>query len=200
MHRSLHLSLPTLLALLCAAPAASATVLWNEMTNGDFSGERLTPTPLTLSLGDNELFGIVGGNPGMGDADLDYFRITVPAGLQLSGLFLDFYESPDLVAFLGIQAGPIFTVDPVDASDELLLGWTHFGPSQVGQDLLPLMGAHGTGFTPPLPAGTYTFWAQQLDDYTDLTGRFVVTEIPAPASAMSLIVCGAACASRRRRI
>lgn len=199
MHRSLYSSVPSLLAVFCAAPAASATVLWNEMTNGDFSGDRLAPTPLTLSLGDNELFGIVGGNPGMGDADLDYFRITIPAGLQLSSLFLDFYESPDFVAFLGVQAGPIFTVDPVDASDELLLGWTHFGPSQVGHDLLPLMGVHGTGFTPPLPAGTYTFWAQQLDDYTDWTGRFVVTEIPAPAPAVAMILGLSAITPRRRR-
>ena len=169
------------------------------MTNGDLSGNRLAPTPLTLSLGDNELFGIVGGNPGMGDSDLDYFSITIPTGLQLSNLFLDHYESPDLAAFLGMQAGPIFTVDPVDATSDVLLGWTHFGPGQIGQDLLAIMSTQGIGFTPPLSSGTYTFWAQQLDDYTDWTGRFVVTEIPSPAAVVAVIMGMPVALPRRRR-
>ena len=79
------------------------------------------------------------------------------------------------------------------------MGWAHFGASRVGEDLLGMMGGNGIGFTPPIPSGIYTFWDQQLDDYTDWTGRFVVTEIPGPSALVGLTLAGMGWMSRRRR-
>ena len=55
--------------------------------------------------------------------------------------------------------------------------------------------ANGQGFSPPLQPGTYSFWAQQTDDFTEYVLRFVV-DIPAPASAALL---GAPLLMPRRR-
>lgn len=185
-------------ALACS-PLASASVLWNEMSGGDLSDNRLAPTSLALLPGDNELFGIMSGERDGGGFDVDYFTVTIPAGYQLSQVMLDHYDSFDAVAFMAIQPGSIFPDDPdtVDPGD--LLGWTHFGTLQLGQDLLTTMSITTARFTPPLTGTHYTFWVQQLDDYTDWTGRFVVTEIPAPGVAYSfLCACVPLCRRRRR--
>ena len=179
---------PIALCLAAFSRAARAGVLWNEVTQGDFSGDRLVPTPLILAPGDNELFGVLEGSRPSGEIDFDYFSVTVPGGFQLSALVLDFYDSTDLTAFISIQPGPIFPNDPDTVGPKDLMGWLHFGPNQVTQDLLPAMSANGYGFTTPLPQGTYSFWCQQLDDYTDWTGRFVVTPVPGPASLAALLV------------
>jgi hypothetical protein len=60
------------------------------------------------------------------------------------------------------------------------------------------MSANGYGFTAPLQAGTYTFWGQQLDDYTAWNGIFVVTQVPAPPSVAGLLLAGLATFRRRR--
>ena len=49
------------------------------------------------------------------------------------------------------------------------------------------MGANGQGFTPPLPAGTYSFWAQQTGEPTIDILDFVVT-VPSPGTALPLAV------------
>ena len=111
----------------------------------------------------------------------------MPAGYTLSAIILEQYLSSDPVAFLGIQPGPTFPNDPETTAPGDLLGWLHFGADQVGLDLLPLMGANGQGFTPPLPAGTYSFWAQQTGEPTIDILDFVVT-VPSPGTALPLAV------------
>lgn len=183
---------------LLLARAADAGVLWNEMTQGDLSDNRLAPTPLMLQPGDNELFGIMSGARDGGGFDVDYFAVTVPAGYQVSQMMLDHYDSFDAVAFMAMQPGAIFPDDPDTVEPGDLLGWTHFGTLQLGQDLLTTMSVTTARFTPPLTGTHYTFWVQQLDDYADWTGRFVVTEIPAPGVACSF-VCACVPMCRRRR-
>lgn len=189
-----------LFAALCGAlllcGAAPADVIWIELTQGDLSDDRFSPTPLTVAPGDNELFGVITGDDMEGNLDRDYFSMTIPAGHQLSELWLTDYFSEDFAAFIGVQPGPIFPDDPAFVAPEDLLGWTLFGESQLGQDLLPQMGVNGQTFTPPLPEGTYSFWVQQTGLYTNWAANFVITEVPEPAGG--LILLGGLALLRRR--
>jgi hypothetical protein len=171
--------------LLTSPSPVRAAVLWNELASGDLSGDRFNPTQFTLNPGDNELFGILAGDDGQGGYDRDYYSVTVPAGHVLSQAVLTLYSSPDFKSFIGIQPGPIFPNDPDTVEPEDLLGWEHFGPDHQDADLLALMGVNGQGFVPPLAAGTYTLWAQQIDDFTEYTLDFIV-EVPEPVSMLTL--------------
>ena len=133
--------------------------------------------------------------------DREFVALTIPAGLQLSSLIQVSYVGDDGVAFAGVQAGPQLTVDPDGFDPTGLLGWTHFGPFNFpdGSDILPSMGTGfgADGFTPPLPAGTYTFWLQQAGDVpTTYELNFVVT--PAPGTLAILSISGLGSVRRRR--
>ena len=194
MKRALFLILASMLPSF-----ATAQTLWAELTQGDLSDDRFNPTPLVVVPGDNFLFGVIEGGDGEGNLDRDYFRMTIPSGFQLSQLVLENYASVDFGSFIGIQPGPIFPDDPDTVRPGDLLGWTIFGPPQVNLDLLPLIGLNGRTFTPPLPAGTYSFWVQQTDDFTEWTGNFVVTEVPEPMSGACLALFALVLCPRRSR-
>lgn len=187
------------LAVLVTAPAASAGLLWNEQLNGDFSDHHLTPTPLVLSPGQSEINGRIEDGGGGAHLDLDYFSLTIPAGHRLESMVLLTYLSPDAAAFLAVQPGPVFPQSPDDITGgDQLMGWVHFGPSYLGLDLLPFMAANGSGFTPPLPAGAFSFWAQQTDDLTEYTLLLDVQPIPAPPAALAAL-CGSLIMRRGRQ-
>ncbi len=187
-------------AVLCAGvgTAAHGQTIWNEVTQGDLSDDRFNPTTLNLTEGSNILFGVIDGDDGMGNIDRDYFSVTVPQGHVLARIDLLLYFSDDFGAFLGIQPGPIFPNDPDTVQPEDLLGWVVFGPSNEGGDLLLAMSVNGQTFTPPLAAGTYTLWAQQLDSFTEWTPDFVVEAVPAPG-ALAVMGLGLVGCVRRRR-
>jgi hypothetical protein len=176
-------------AMLLCAPV-SAQVIYNELVQGDLSGNRFAPNPLSLSPGSNQLVGLMAGDLGGGEIDRDYFSITVPSGHVLSQVVLDQYFSNDPVAFLAIQPGPVFPDDPQTVNPGDLMGWIHLGAEHVGLDVLPIMATQGFGFTPPLAAGIYSFWAQQLGEPTDYVLDFVVT-VPGPGAAAVLCIAGA---------
>lgn len=194
-----HAALPFIAAILAAVPMANADIVYDE-TGRDLSGDRFAPTLILIHPGDNTLIGIIDGDDGTGRIDRDYYTFTVPAGHHLAEIRLNDYLSVDFAAFYGIQPGTVFPDDPETVRPGDLLGWTLFGPNQVGDDLLPLMGANGQTFTPPLPSGDYAFWCQQLDNYTEYAMTFVVEPVPSPG-ACSMVVClvGGAVARRRRR-
>lgn len=171
--------------------------LWNEFVQGDLSDNRFAPTPLSLVPGSNQLIGSMAGDLGGGNVDRDYFSITVPPGHVLSQIVCEQYFSLDPVAFLGIQPGPTFPNDPNTVEPGDLLGWIHLSIDHVGVDILPVMGFEGQGFVPPLPAGVYSFWAQQLGEPTDYVLDFVV-QVPAPSSAIVAGLVGMALVRRRR--
>lgn len=177
--------------------AARADLIWYEQVNGDFSDDRLNPTPLTLAEGSNDIFGRMDGIDGSGHIDRDYFRITVPAGLRLTAIILDSYVSTDAAAFLAIHPGLTFPFDPDTVQAEDPLGWVLFGTNQIDADLLALMSTNGQRFTPPLPEGIYTLWAQQIGDLTEYAMNFVVEPVPAPVAGLALAALAAA--GRRRR-
>lgn len=194
--------LAVLAATVLAVSPARSDLIWYEQVNGDFSNDRLNPTPLTLSAedegGSNDIFGRIEGIDPMGNLDRDYFSVTIPAGTALTAIILDTYISTDAAAFMGIHPGPIFPFDPDTVRPEDPLGWTLFGTDSIDADLLLFMSFNGQRFTPPLPAGTYTLWVQQIGELTEYSVNFVVQPIPA-SPGLACLALGAACALQRRR-
>lgn len=184
-----------LAALPCTLLALAGTVQaadWNEAINGDLSGDGLTPTALSLAAGSNAVRGTTGRASAGGPVDRDYFTVTVPAGHQLSELNV----LPGTLAlgdgsFIGLMAGSQFTVPPTTQTADGLLGWTLFSDSNIGDDLLGFMSTPSfgsEGFSPPLPAGSYSFWVQETSVGVSTYGlSLVVTAVPEPASALTLL-------------
>ncbi len=192
MGMSKHL-LIGLVAMMLPALGHSA-VVWDEAVNGDLSGDRFNPTQLTLSNGSNLLLATTG------DSELDFYTFTLAPNQQLSQLNLRAYNRQD-VMFIGVTTGTTFGVDPNDPNIPDLLGWMHFGPANLDQDLLPMMGTGefgAQGFTPPLGPGSYSFWMNQFNEPTSYTLEFVVTPVPEPAT-MAVLGLGVAAFIRRRR-
>lgn len=181
---------------------AHADIVYNESVSGDLSGSRLSPTHITLALGSNEVFGTTGRTAGV--VDLDYFTFTVPVGQVLTGLTIlpgTAGLGPLGDSFIGIQAGSQVTVLPTATDATGLLGWFHYDNSDVGTNILPLMGTSGfgsTGFAPPLPAGSYSVWIQELSTGTAPYGFNFILETPEPASWAMLIGGLALIAARAR--
>ena len=188
----------SVVACMVFAGSASADLMWDEAIDGDLSDDYLNPTQIfTKGVNNHVIFTTATGD------DREYFTFTIDAGYQLSALILDgFATDPDTnLAFLGVAEGSVFPTGP-DAPDvTTLLGYGLIGLSDVGNDILQLIGLGGgaQGFSGPLGPGTYTWWAQEtapsVDDW-DL--NFVVTEIPAPGAFALLGIAGLA-GSRRRR-
>lgn len=183
----------TACAVLTFSVQASAAVIWNEAVHGDLSGDPFNPTAVNLSLGSNSLLATsVSG-------DREYIRMTIPAGMQLVAILHAGWVSDDPIAFIAVQSGPVMTEPPTGTNPANLLGWTHFGVATFGQDILPAVGAGpmAIGFTPPLPAGTYTFWIQQTGPLAS-TYELDFQVVPVPGSA-AMVGLGCLLATRRRR-
>src|SRR5262245_65542933 len=60
---------------LIAGALAHGAVIYSEAISGDFSNSGLTPTPVTVSAGSNQIFGTTGN---VGGTDRDYFTFSVP--------------------------------------------------------------------------------------------------------------------------
>jgi hypothetical protein len=173
-----------------------------DYTEGtDLSNTFSAPTSIgALTAGSN----LLTGNAGNG-GDIDYVRFDVPASHVLSALNLNTYTSTNGIAFMGIQQGTVFTVSAGAAQAGDLLGYVHYGTDvgNVGTNLLDDMGvAPGAqGFTPPLPAGSYTLWIQNASGVA--TGYqfnlLASAVVPEPASAgLLLVALLSICGCRRR--
>lgn len=163
-----------------AAPALASD--YDETIDGDISGDRLNTTVLNLTTGSNVVTATQ-----QGDAfglDVDYLTIVISPGSQLVRLDCPAYSAlgnPNL-AFLGLQAGPTFTTPFTNTDAADLLGGIVYGFFSVGFDLLPQVATLGgaTGFTPPLGAGTYTWWYNQTGDPSTVTLDFVIESVDGP--------------------
>jgi hypothetical protein len=109
-------------------------------------------------------------------------------------------------------------VPTVTTNTNNLLGYTLIGTESAanmfagvnkpGEDILPFMGAtmrppqpngsvspipnNGLGFSPPLAAGNYVFWAQQTaPGKVTVRLNFVVSRVPEPTSVLALLAFGA---------
>jgi hypothetical protein len=172
--------------LLAAMNGASRGADYSETVSGDLSNDRLSPTVLSLGAGANGIAGTVV----LGDRD--FFVASVPEGMLLTKITLDTYQSVNTKAFIGMQAGSAFTVDPESPDPTLLLGYTHFGIDQViGEDLLDdlALPPEVIGFSVPLAAGDYAFWLNQTEP--QLTGYGITFHVvPEPAMMMLALVGG----------
>jgi hypothetical protein len=161
---------------------ARASTVWNEAVNGDLSNDGLAPTLLIFALGDNAVLGSTGqaGQPG---GDRDYFTFTVAPGTVLTSISLlaNTFVSGS-ASFLAIQAGPQLTVTPTGGGAQNLLGFVHYDTSQIGSNLLPIMGIPGA-----LPSGAYSVWVQELGGTVDYGLNFNVAAVPLPGAAVLLV-------------
>ena len=176
-------------ALAGLAISAHGAVIWNENLDGNLSASQSAPTPLTLSLSTNSIIGTVGTGK-----TADWVALTVPAGTEMTNIFLASYASTDSQGFTGFQAGSSFVGNP-ETSASAYEGYAHYGTNAtngslppanlVGADLMPIMAnpsadPGATGFTPPLAAGTYTFLIQQLGATTNFQFDYDVSPVPEP--------------------
>ena len=80
-----------------------------------------------------------------------------------------------MIAWNGCQIASGAMINGNMAPD--LLGGLVYGDSNVNTDILPEMGMldGATGFTPPLPTGTYTIWLNQTGTVSAATINFVLS-------------------------
>jgi hypothetical protein len=200
--------LRSIFLLACAflyGTAAHGDTIYNESVSGDLSNSGLTPTLLTVSLGLNDLFGATGKNATTGIIDRDYFTFTVPQGEYLMAItVLPGTQTLGTLgdSFIGIESGPQVGVSTAATDATGLLGWFHYNTGDIGEDILPLMGTSGlgsTGFTAPLPAGTYSFWVQEASVGTVPYGLEFTVATPEPATWTMLLTGMAALVGKTAR-
>jgi hypothetical protein len=190
----------SLMAVFLVTPLLTFGATYIEGTNGDLSNDRLFPTLFTLDIGVNTLTGTTIAG------DLDYLTFNIPSGFEFQSFTLNSYTGTGTLtqSFVGIQSGTTFTVTPASATPDALLGYTHFGPAGAQGEILDNIGtgAGAMGFTPPLPAGDYTFWIQETSGTArNYSFNITVSAVPEP-TVWSLCVLGigvAGIAARRRR-
>ena len=176
------------------ASGASGGVLHNEGVDGDITGDRFNPAAFVLTAGSNTVSATsVSG-------DREYVRLTVPVGTTLSQVVVNSYAGGVNVSFIGVQAGDTMTVDPTAPNAALLLGYAHFGPASVGNNILSEIatGAGSMGFTPPLNAGNYTFWIQETSATTASAYTLDFVVVPGPGGCVVLGMAGVMGIRRRR--
>jgi hypothetical protein len=201
-----HRSWTTFL-LACAflyGTAAHGDTLYNESVSGDLSNNGLAPTLLTVVFGANDIFG-TSGKSAAGVVDRDYFTFTIPQGQYLTAITVlpgTQTLGPLGDSFIGIESGAEVTVSTAATDATGLLGWFHYGSGDIGVNILPLMGTSGlgsTGFTGPLPAGTYSFWLQEGNVGTVNYGLEFTVATPEPASWTMLLTGMAALVGKTAR-
>ncbi len=171
-------------AFLYGTAAYGDNVIWNEGTAVDLSNISSAPTPLTVSFGDNDVFGTTGKDATTGNIDRDYFTFTVPQGEYLTAITV-LPGTTTLGAmgasFIGVESGAQVTA--LTSATELL-GWDHYTTDDIGVNILPLigMGAGAIDFTGPLPAGQYSFWVQEASVGSVNYGFDFTIATPEPAS------------------
>ena len=201
-----HATIAGLAACAFLAGTASAGIMWDESIDGDISGDYMNPTQMyTVGVNNHVIFTTVGDDP---DEDREYFTFTIAEGYELASIVLDGFDTdPESnLGFLGVASGTSFPTSPTAPDVTQILGYALIGESDVGDDILQLMGqgSGSQGFTGPLGPGSYTFWAQETGPSTDDWDlNFIVTQGSAPAvpgpGALAGLIGIATIAGRRRR-
>ncbi len=170
--------LSAMLLLLWFASNASA-VMWEEVSQGDFSGDFTAPTDLgMLGLGSNTLSGgstagptedlTIPAAPGYPGIDVDLWKLTIASGQYLNQIVLTSYSNtnpfghtggsggiPGGGSFFAFQAGSEITVAIPDGSD--LLGGTLIGVIPGAQATDNVLDDLGAGMFSVAPFNVPTF-------------------------------------------
>lgn len=179
-----------------AAPVAFAAD-FDEAVDGDASGDRFNPTPLTLDIGTNTVRVEVVNSNDFVNGDIDYITLSIGAGLQLDSIILtESSAAGDNRAFIGLAAGAVMPVDPMAPNPGLLDGFVITESGLVGANILPDL----RGFVPgPIGSSFQTLWIQQTGfDVTTIVLTLNVSQIPAPGTAALFGLAGLAGLRRRR--
>jgi hypothetical protein len=130
----------------------------DESVTGDLSNLPASPTPVTISVGNNQLKGSVNN---AGDTR-DYITFEIPTGKYLAALKLQSYGTN--TGFHSINLG---STSEIPAPGGNFLGGEHlFTGLPAGTDILPDLAttpAVGPGFS-GLGPGTYTYLVQQTSN------------------------------------
>lgn len=172
------------------SPNSHAGFSYIESVNGDLSGNNLLPTVMApVTAGSNTVSGTVGG------LEADIFSFVIPTGFQLDGIFLTSFSSSSANMFFSIDAGPTYQYSSEEINDQvnlpdmsLVLGSALIGTSpgvNVGSNIMPALSTSntlqmGAGFTPPLPAGTYSVFIQETGTFSNYGLNFNVSAVPEP--------------------
>lgn len=207
---------PSLLRLaglaLLSLPFAAQSASYDEILNGEISGNRLAPSLFLLDYGQTGTNGLAGNNilTGRvgrinGAVDRDYLHIVVPDGYVWTELRVGNQTTVGVnSSFIGLAAGEIMPVAETASTAAGLLGYRLYGTADRGQNILDDMALGGngaSGFGTPLAAGSYTLWIQELAT-GDFNYRFnlLLAPVPEPESyAMLLAGLGLIGAMTRRR-
>lgn len=196
--------LPLLAA--CALPFGTAKALnWDELNDGELSGDGNAPTFITFTEGSNLIEGTMGSLGGTGPLDADVWTFTITAGYYLTGITLVAYSAPTGPhdSFMAIDDAT--TINMSDPSLHLSNGlWNEqldgFGNTYT--DLMAILDAGpafgGTGFDGPLGPGNYTFWVQEGSEQIQYSINFEMTAVPEPGSSLLLGLAGLLMLRRRR--
>lgn len=180
-----------------------------ELTNGDLSGNHLSPTPVAVTPnGSTAVSGSVTGAGSGVSTDLDYFTVTIPSGQWLSGMFVRTGTTPGgNGSFLGLFQGSTAT-NPSTTTGANMLGYYLYKSTDIDTNILDdlatfnFMGSNPSqGFVPPLPAGNYTFWVQEGAAGTfNYNFDLVLSNVPEPAIGSLLLATTGLLALRRRNV
>lgn len=210
MSRRFGFGLALFLATFVVSGPCLAAVVHDETVDGELSNDNLAPTSLTFTIGENTVIGTI--EDAFGLANTDVFTFVVPERAVWTSLVVDDYQSTDNLAFLAIDdtdtfpynANQLNLVDFGQLPDDAFIGGTTFGQADAvgGFNILPRAGiVTGSGFTAPLPSGTYTIYLQQIGAETNYSlTTTIVSTIPEPSSAILLgALASIGCLRRRRK-
>ncbi|MCP9440757.1 MAG: VPLPA-CTERM sorting domain-containing protein [Nitrospira sp.] len=153
-----------------------AATVYDEAVQGDLSNNHVSPTSVSLGVGQNLISGSTVHTPSL---DRDFFTITIGAGHTLDAIVLSSYTNTDDLSFFGMTTGSAFT--GLGFSD--VSSWALIGTHLIGNDLLTIL----TGG--PLGPGAYSFWLQETEGITTYTLDYQVSAVPLPA-ALPLFLSG----------
>jgi hypothetical protein len=187
MHHQPKFSITALACGTALALVPNLAWAYNEAVSGDLSDVAASPTVLAFGVGNNQVKGTMVTPPPPAENDTrDFITFTVPPGHQLTAIILEEYIAlpgggPGNTGFHAINAGPVGKTPGVDPSSAFL-GGDHVSGANEGMNILldlAITPLSGTGFSVPLPAGTYSYVIQQTGN--DLTGydlNFVIAAVP----------------------
>lgn len=185
--------------LVGSAASAGGLVIWDDAVDGDLSDDRFNPNVFNLQNGVSSVISetVFSNFPPSEGGDRDYFTLVVGAGQSITSITLAESFNPaggfDAVGFIGLQFGPIVTVNPDAPDPSPLAGFVIGNADLVGTDIL---GALSGGLS-SLGEGEYAFWMQQTGE--DLTRvRLDFNVVPTPG-ALAVLGLGGLAAVRRRR-